>query len=172
QLQHPASGSAPGDRAEHRQHLRRGQRPGRRPRRQRAHRHRPGAVRHHLRGEPGGPLDHRPPRRILGSELMTTPTLQPQAALGGAGQLPKHISWYVLAGGLALSFVVLLLFAEPTPASVIILGGAIYVAAIWISSRIVEGARRATDRLATAVVTSAFALAMIPVVSLLVTVVD
>ena len=103
---------------------------------------------------------------------MTTPTLQPQAALGGAGQLPKHISWYVLAGGLALSFVVLLLFAEPTPASVIILGGAIYVAAIWISSRIVEGARRATDRLATAVVTSAFALAMIPVVSLLVTVVD
>ena len=48
---------------------------------------------------------------------------------------------------------------------------AVYVVGIYTASRRVEGARKAKDRLVTAVVTSAFLLALVPLVSLLWTVV-
>ncbi|HKH08558.1 MAG TPA: phosphate ABC transporter permease PstA, partial [Agromyces sp.] len=54
----------------------------------------------------------------------------------------------------------------------LIVGALLSVAAIWLFSRIVEGPRRATDRFVTALVTGAFVLAMIPLVSLSITVVS
>jgi phosphate transport system permease protein len=47
-----------------------------------------------------------------------------------------------------------------------------YCVAIWVLSRIVEGRRHATDRLATAVVTSAFVVVLLPLVSVIWTVVQ
>lgn len=44
--------------------------------------------------------------------------------------------------------------------------------AVYVSSRVTEGTRRATDRLVTVIVSSAFALAMLPLVSLVYTVVS
>ena len=48
----------------------------------------------------------------------------------------------------------------------------VYAGATYTASRVVEGARKAADRLVTVVVTSAFLLAMIPLVSVLYTVVS
>jgi phosphate transport system permease protein len=91
-------------------------------------------------------------------------------ALRRTGTLPPWAPWAAYGGGVALAFVlsratginVVLLFV----AAVVVAGAAVYV---W--SRAVEGSRRATDRLATLTVTSAFALAMVPLVSLLETVI-
>jgi phosphate ABC transporter permease subunit PstA len=43
---------------------------------------------------------------------------------------------------------------------------------VYIATRVVEGRRKATDRLVTALVTTAFAIAMIPLISLVYTVLD
>src|SRR4051794_1872482 len=46
----------------------------------------------------------------------------------------------------------------------------VYAAAVYLISRVVEGPRKATDRLVTVLVTTAFLIAMIPLVSVIVTV--
>jgi phosphate transport system permease protein len=51
------------------------------------------------------------------------------------------------------------------------LGAVVFALATYLTSRVVEGRRKATDRLVTIVVTVAFLLALIPLVSLLFTVV-
>ncbi|MGO1545635.1 MAG: phosphate ABC transporter permease PstA [Gulosibacter sp.] len=51
------------------------------------------------------------------------------------------------------------------------LGAVIYLLSIWLISRGIEGPRQATNRLVTGVVTTAFVLAMIPLLSLLFTLV-
>ncbi|MDO5697407.1 MAG: phosphate ABC transporter permease PstA [Dermatophilus congolensis] len=56
--------------------------------------------------------------------------------------------------------------------AVIALSAVIYAVAIYAISRVVEGPRQATDRLVTAVVGTFFLLAMVPLVSLIITVVQ
>ncbi|MDD9205383.1 phosphate ABC transporter, permease protein PstA, partial [Georgenia sp. 10Sc9-8] len=90
----------------------------------------------------------------------------PTALVGRTKRLPGWYSWAVAAGSFVAASLVLLLVSRPTPASVVLLGLVIFVVAGWAVSRSVEGPRRAKDRLATSVVTGAFALAMIPLVSL------
>jgi hypothetical protein len=46
----------------------------------------------------------------------------------------------------------------------------VYALAVYLTSRAIEGPRKATDRLVTVVVTTAFLIAMIPLVSVVVTV--
>ena len=55
--------------------------------------------------------------------------------------------------------------------AIVVVGALLYILSIWLFSLLVEGRRRAMDRLVTALVTGAFVLAMIPLISLTITVV-
>jgi phosphate transport system permease protein len=94
---------------------------------------------------------------------MTTTTAP---VLQRAGHLPKWAPWAILAGSFAAAFLLLTVVSEPTIASVALVGGILFVVVNWAASRALEGPRRAKDRLATSLVTAAFILAMIPLVSL------
>jgi len=98
---------------------------------------------------------------------MTTTTAP---LLERTGKLPSWTPWAVLVGSLAVAFALLSLVSEPTIASVGLIGALLFLVVNWAASRAVEGQRRAKDRLATSLVTGAFVLAMIPLVSLVWTV--
>jgi phosphate transport system permease protein len=59
-----------------------------------------------------------------------------------------------------------------TVALTVVYGVVLGTAAVYVVSRAVEGRRKATDRLVTTVVTSAFVIAMVPLVSLVYTVLE
>jgi len=87
-----------------------------------------------------------------------------------SGHLPAWSPWALLAGSLAVVgaiFAVLSVAAggEFSLSGWIILSVVAYLILIYAISRIVEGARRAFDRLVTGIVASAFAIAMVPLVS-------
>lgn len=86
-------------------------------------------------------------------------------------RLPRWSTWAFLAGSLLVAFVVLLAAGTPGVTGVVVLGAVLFVLASSITSRVVEGPRRAADRLATTLVTGAFLLALVPLVSLLLLVV-
>ena len=86
------------------------------------------------------------------------------------GKLPAGASWALYGGALAVA----LLLWRVTGMNVGLLAVAAVVvagAAIYLWSRTVEGKRKATDRIATLAVTSTFAIAMVPLASLLETVI-
>ena len=83
-----------------------------------------------------------------------------------AGRLPGWTPWALLAGSLAVVLVLMALLGQPTVASVLFLGALLYIVVNWAVYRRVEGERPAKDRLATSLVTGAFVLAMVPLVSL------
>jgi phosphate transport system permease protein len=87
------------------------------------------------------------------------------AELRARGRLPRWAPWAVFAGALAVIAVLdvmsslnIALYALYT----VVLG----MIALYVLSRAVEGRRKATDRLVTSLVVSAFGLAMVPLVSL------
>ncbi|WP_341360161.1 phosphate ABC transporter permease PstA [Georgenia sp. M64] len=82
------------------------------------------------------------------------------------GALPAWTPWAVLAGSLALALLLFAVVSSPTLAPVVLVGGIVFLVANWAVSRAVEGERVAKDRLATSLVTAAFVIAMIPLVSL------
>ena len=82
-------------------------------------------------------------------------------------RLPSWAPWGFAGGALVLAFLVLLVAGTPGVPGVVALGAALYVLSLSITSRVVEGPRRAADRLATTLVTGSFLLALIPLVSLL-----
>ncbi|MFJ2553488.1 phosphate ABC transporter permease PstA [Microbacterium sp. NPDC087591] len=93
-----------------------------------------------------------------------------------SGHLPRWSPWALLG----LSFVIgatpfaiqaLASGSDFNIAGSVILGAVIYLVLIYVLSRIIEGSRKALDRLVTGVVTVAFAIAMVPLVSVAVTVV-
>lgn len=93
-----------------------------------------------------------------------------------SGHLPRWSPWALLG----LSFVIgatpfaiqaLASGSDFNIAGSVILGAIIYLVLIYVLSRIIEGSRKALDRLVTGVVTVAFAIAMVPLVSVAVTVV-
>ena len=87
-----------------------------------------------------------------------------------SGTLPGWAPWATYGAGSALAVILSratgINVALLVVAAIILAGVAIYV---W--SRALEGSRRATDRMATLAVTSTFAIAMVPLVSLLATVI-
>jgi phosphate transport system permease protein len=111
--------------------------------------------------------------------MTTSPTrLHPPAAPAPSGRgpvqrvrrLPSWAGWACFA--LALLVVLLLGLVRETGIAVLVLGTAVLgTALLYVLSRVVEGSRRATDRLVTCLVYGAFGLAMIPLVSLIVEVV-
>ncbi|WP_019818933.1 phosphate ABC transporter permease PstA [Saccharomonospora saliphila] len=84
------------------------------------------------------------------------------------GQLPKYAPWAVLLAALVAGTGLWLSGWNVVAAAVVAALGHTVVVYAW--SRSVEGARKATDRLVTAVVTGAFLLALLPLVSVVITV--
>ena len=96
--------------------------------------------------------------------LSTSTTVNPLTA----GQLPRYATWVALAGSLLAGGVLdASLLGGFDPGTTLFVGALIYLLVIYLLSRAVEGTRRAADRLATNLVTGAFLLALLPLVSLL-----
>jgi phosphate transport system permease protein len=94
-----------------------------------------------------------------------------------SGRLPRPVPWITLAASFAVVFAVFALFAAADPdggfnvAGAVFLSVVLYGAVIYFVARMIEGHRRALDRLVTTLVTLAFVIALLPLVSLLSTVV-
>jgi len=94
------------------------------------------------------------------------------------GQLPRYSPVGLLAlslvvtGGLFLVFLLAGMTAAYNITGAVFFGLVLWVVAVYVASRLVEGSRRAKDRLVTALVTTAFGIALLPLISLLVTVVS
>ncbi|WP_022894101.1 phosphate ABC transporter permease PstA [Agromyces subbeticus] len=93
-----------------------------------------------------------------------------------AGRLPKSAPWTILVVAIAVAAAVFGVVSIGTGAGfnwggALFVGALLYIPSIWLFSTLVEGRRRAMDRLVTALVTGAFLLAMIPLVSLAITVI-
>lgn len=86
------------------------------------------------------------------------------------GRLPKWGAWAVLGGSAVATAVVFIILSGLDGDSFNIAGWAIvtalaYLVLITIISSLVEGRRKGVDRLVTGIVASAFAIAMVPLVS-------
>ena len=95
----------------------------------------------------------------------------------GTSTLPRWVSPVVLLAAFAATFAFALAAPVGDSAEVNLLAPALlaivgFTVAIYTISRIVEGRRKATDRLVTTLVSTAFSIAVIPLISLLFTVVS
>ena len=82
--------------------------------------------------------------------------------------LPNWAPWAVAAGSIVVAIIISLIVSDGfSIALAAFLAGVINLAVIYGWSAAVEGKRKATDRMATVLVTSAFVLALVPLVSLL-----
>jgi phosphate transport system permease protein len=93
-----------------------------------------------------------------------TPRVAP-AGLRTAGHLPRWAPWACFAGAFGVAALLDVAFSL-NPALYALYTAVLGTLALYVASRVVEGRRTATDRLVTCVVVSAFALAMVPLVSL------
>jgi phosphate transport system permease protein len=95
-----------------------------------------------------------------------------------SGQLPRYspvgllILSLVVTGALFLIFLLAGMTAAYNVTGAIFFGLVLWVVVTYVASLLVEGSRRAKDRLVTALVTTAFAIALLPLISLLVTVIS
>jgi phosphate transport system permease protein len=92
-------------------------------------------------------------------------------AIPRSGRLPRWAPFACFAGA-AGAAVLLGLVSALNVATFVIYTVVLGTIALYVASRRVEGARRATDRLVTCVVVSAFGIAMVPLVSLVIEVVS
>lgn len=92
------------------------------------------------------------------------------------GRLPRWVPWALLAGSWAAMSVVFGLVAagngtEFNVALAVFLGTVLFDVLIYVVAYLVEGARQAKNRLVTSLVVTAFIIALLPLISLLFTVV-
>jgi phosphate transport system permease protein len=87
------------------------------------------------------------------------------------GHLPRWTPWAALTGTAVVVGVVLAVTGFST-ALFLVATAVVYAVGMYVLSRVVEGRRKATDRLVTIVVTSAFLVALAPLVSVVVTVIN
>ena len=99
------------------------------------------------------------------------PDLQPKRA-GGTGTLTPAVRYSVLALSAIVGSLLVTLVWGWNIVGAIILSAIVYIAAIYLVSRTVEGSRHATDRMVTGIVTTMFLFALIPLVSVVWTVVS
>lgn len=86
------------------------------------------------------------------------------------GKLPRYTPLAVLAVSIVVVGGLLAVFGSFSIPLAVVLGTVVFAVALLIISRVVEGGRAATDRFATTLMYSAFGLALIPLISLLWTV--
>ena len=92
-----------------------------------------------------------------------------------AGKLPRRSSLYILLASWAVSAAVFGMLSLSgaldgfNVIGTIVFGTVLYCVAIYVLSRLVEGSRKAKDRLMTALVTAAFVIALSPLVSIIYT---
>lgn len=79
-----------------------------------------------------------------------------------AGQLPSWGQWAVLAGSLLFGIILTPVLGRLNVPLGIAIGGVIYLAVMHVWSLLVEGPRKASDRMARHLVITAFILALIP----------
>lgn len=91
---------------------------------------------------------------------------------GGQGTLSQTTRWAVVAGSLVAGGLIVTLLWGFSLIFTVMVAAAIYLVAIFAVSRRVEGHRHAVDRVVTGVVTTMFLLALIPLVSVVWTVVS
>lgn len=97
------------------------------------------------------------------------PDLQPTTT-SGRGTLARPVRWAVLAVSVVLGILVTTLVWGWSLVGAGAMAAAIYLVVIYTISRYVEGSRHAMDRLVTGVVTTMFLIALIPLVSVIWTV--
>nr|WP_246081423.1 phosphate ABC transporter permease PstA [Homoserinimonas aerilata] len=94
-----------------------------------------------------------------------------------ADLLGRRTPWLVLGGAIVVGFIAVWLVSAADSAAgfnivgAVLLSAVLYTVAIYITSFLVEGRRKATDRLITALVGGSFVLALLPLISLLFTVI-
>lgn len=102
-------------------------------------------------------------------------TAQPMPNSLTAGRLPRYSPLAILVASLlVVAAVFLILQTSGTTGDfnlvgTILFGAVLYTVAVYTVSYFVEGVRKATDRLVTALVTAAFIIALIPLISLIFT---
>ncbi|MBO9626330.1 MAG: phosphate ABC transporter permease PstA [Microbacterium sp.] len=87
-----------------------------------------------------------------------------------SGHLPRWAPWALLGISLLIGAAPFAVTAAASGAGFniagsLILGAILYLVIVYTTSRIVEGSRKALDRFVTGIVTSAFVIAMVPLVS-------
>lgn len=92
-----------------------------------------------------------------------------------SGRLARWVPWAILAGSAALAAAVLAIVAAASGSAFNVIGWAVITAVVYLVlvttvSGVVEGRRKAVDRLVTGVVTTAFGIALVPLISVTVTV--
>jgi phosphate transport system permease protein len=95
--------------------------------------------------------------------------IPPRAITGGS--LPANAPQLITVAAAVLA-VVAIVATDVSPIPIVLAAFALALGIVYTWSRIVEGPRRATDRAVTIAVTSAFLLALLPLVSVLYTVID
>jgi phosphate transport system permease protein len=104
-------------------------------------------------------------------------TTQLNSSFRGTQDLPKWLSPTLLVSFFLASFGLQVLLASDSDSAeinfipVAIFGLLSFTVALYVISRVIEGVRKATDRLVTIMVSTAFSLALIPLLSLAYTVV-
>jgi phosphate transport system permease protein len=110
-----------------------------------------------------------------------TPPRQQNAASSSpsltTGRLPGWTPWVLLGASLAVMLAVFGVMAIATGeglnvAAWLVTGALLYLVLIFVLSAIIEGRRKAVDRLVTGIVTVAFLIAMVPLVSVAFTVIS
>lgn len=86
-----------------------------------------------------------------------------------AGRLPRWATPAMLVGAVLISYLSLSLLQNGAPSlmGVALVAFVVFLVALEVSTRIVEGGRQASDRRATTLVISAFLLALLPLVSVI-----
>src|SRR5699024_398678 len=181
----------PGQSRNHRSQQRPGLPVRHRHRRQCPHRHGPGAVRHHARRQHGRPADHQPAAAVHRRDVVNAAPEQsppehdrspaPARSREGSssfdttslhhGRLPRWFPGAVLAGVAAAVGGLLGVTGFSIPAFVIGTASISWLI-VHVSAHVVEGRRKAVDRTITMLVTAAFLAALVPLVSVLYTVVS
>lgn len=102
--------------------------------------------------------------------VTSTPSSQPELLTGAATSEKRLPAVHLLLTGVAalvLAVIVLAVIGTVSVGAVIVLGYVLHLGIAWVWSRAFEGRRWATDRFMTLLVYGAFAVAMIPLISLL-----
>jgi phosphate transport system permease protein len=111
----------------------------------------------------------------MSTETPLAPTEAPGAHASGPVRTQRRLPRFAALGLFGLGIVVGGLLSALTGFSIaltVVYGVVLGTLAVHLVSRQVEGRRKATDRLVTTVVSSAFVIAMVPLVSLVYTVLD